>query len=114
MNDLASQIEAFLRESRTWVKAAEICLRFGVKKRALRGLNGAPGLCGGFAVSNTRRGYKHLDFATEAEAMHAYRQRRQHGIGELVSARRMIRRWRERVRATTRPMQRDGQLLLVA
>jgi hypothetical protein len=115
MITLASQIEAFLLERQAWVPVREICGRFGVNERCLRALDGRPPICSEFALSNSKRGFKHIAFATRDEAMHAYRSRRKHGIGELKSARNMLRRWESLIPASkSNPpaMTRDGQTLL--
>ena|SRR5205085_12490293 len=114
MNEVAARIEDFLLTRRGWVKAEEICHLFAVKKRALRKLDDKPGLVGDFAISNSKRGYKHIAAASDAEFLHSYRAMRKHAIGEMVHAR-ALRRRRERLLRNTKtppPMTRDGQALL--
>ena len=114
MINLASQIEAFLLESQTWVPVRQICERFGINQRSMRALDDKPPLCAGFSISNSKRGLKHIAFATREEALHAYRARRKHGIGECISARLMLKSWEREVSRlkSPPPMTRDGQTLL--
>ena len=114
MITLAAQIEAFLLDRQTWVPVRQICQRFGIDGRALRAIDGKPPLCADFAISNSKRGFKHLAFADREEALHAYRARRKHGIGECVSARQMLKSWEREVTRlkSPPPMTRDGQTLL--
>ena len=116
MTELEAQIESYLFTERRWVKAEEICARFGLAdKRALRAVGKKRGICSKFAISNTRRGLRHIVFATETEVYHAYRQRRKHAVGEMVNARDMLRTWKQTrsLRPSNPPMEKTGQYILV-
>ncbi len=84
MSTVQQSIEAYLLEHGGWVKAEEICSRFDVSERVLRGLNGVPGICSRFAISNTAKGYKHVENATTTEWLRFKHGMRRHGISELV------------------------------
>lgn len=93
MNELAARIEAFLRARGCWVSAAELCGKFEITKRDLRGRDGEPGLCASFVVSGNR-GFKHIAAASKDEEERSYRRARRNGINQLVMARRRRRAWR--------------------
>jgi hypothetical protein len=97
MNALAQQIEKHLLETRGWVTAWELQSKFGIGQRALRALDGKPGLCSEFAISGNK-GFKHVQYATDAEFTRADQRVRKHAIGELISAR-LRRRYRKRLLA---------------
>ena len=108
----ASQVEAFLLAERRWVSSAEICERFGIKKRALRQIDGQPGLCSEFAVSGDK-GYRHIAFATDTEFERWQRRLRTHAIGELVRVRNARRKRKSLLAPKPVPaMTREGQVLL--
>ena len=112
MSDVARQIEAFLLEHRGGVNAAVLCERFGVKERALRGLNGEPGLIGVWAVRGDK-GFRHVQHATMEERDRCCQRLRKHGLGEWVLARDIRRRWNNvRKPKAVPPMTREGQTLL--
>jgi len=100
MSPLAEQIERYLLENRGWVSAWELQLKFAIGQRALRALNGKPGLCSEFAISGNK-GFKHVQYATDAEFTRADQRVRKHAIGELIGAR-LRRRYRNRL-LTERP-----------
>ena len=113
----AAQIEAYLLENRHWIPAPEICARFGVHERALRGLGDRPGLCSAFAISGDK-GLKHVRYATDAEFDHFSNRLRQHGIAELVRVRNLRRLRRSFTTSISRPPvvfeKSTGQALLLA
>jgi len=94
---LSSDIEQFLLANHRWVKSEELCDRFGIRPRELRALGDRPGLCSEFAISGDK-GFKHVRHATAEEFNRAYRRARQHGIAELIGARRR-RNYRNRLLA---------------
>lgn len=64
-------LEKFLQERHRWVSSAEICEHFRLSDdRPFRRINGRPGLMADFAISGNR-GFKHVDFATDAAAASA-------------------------------------------
>lgn len=89
MTDLAEQIEAYLREQRGWVKAADLVRRFNLRdERHLRAIGDKPGLCSAFAISGNK-GFRHIEFCSDGE-WHRFSERiRQHGIAELVRVKRL-------------------------
>ena len=97
MNELAQQIEKHLLETHGWVTAWELQSKFGIGERALRALDGKPGLCSEFAISGNK-GFKHVQYATDAEFDRSYKRARKHGIAELIGAR-LRKRYRERLLA---------------
>jgi hypothetical protein len=96
----AKKIEQFLLENRRWVKADELCARFGIRERQLRAYDGRPGQCSEFAISGDK-GFKHVQHASEEEFQRSDQRSRRHAIGEFVSAR-LRRRYRQRL-LTDRP-----------
>lgn len=111
---LAHEIEPFLLQADGWVPSEVICERFGVADpRALRGIDGKPGLMGDWAISGDQ-GYKHIKNATTGEWVRYQRRVARHAISQL-------RRWRRQrklrqsvlVKRSTAPIERDtGQRLL--
>ena len=101
MSPLAQQIEKHLLEARGWVTTAELEMKFGIRDRALRTLNGKPGLCSEFAISGNK-GFKHVQYATDAEFERSYQRARKHAIAELVGAR-LRKLYRERLVAVKPP-----------
>lgn len=101
MNEVAQQIEAFLVSQHRWVKSDELCQRFGIRERALRAIDGKPGLCSEFAISGDK-GFKHVKHATDDEFRRADQRSRKHAIGEFVSAR-LRRRYRQRLLSVRPP-----------
>lgn len=95
MNPLAQQIEKYLLEKRGWVTTSELELKFGVRDRQLRSIHGQPGLCSEFAISGNK-GFKHVQYASDAEFTRADQRVRKHAIGELIGAR-LRRRYRQRL-----------------
>lgn len=92
---LQSQIEAHLLERRGWVTGAELQKEFGISDRALRALDGKPGLCSEFAISGNK-GFKHVKYASDDEFTRADKRVRKHAIGELIGAR-LRKRYRQRL-----------------
>ena len=96
MSDLAHQIELYLLRHGGWVTGRDLSLVFGVNERELRRDGDRSGLCSEFAISHSRRGFKHVRNATEAEFSESYRRSRKHAISEMVGARKR-KRYRERL-----------------
>ena len=98
-----------------WVKARELCERFGVRERELRALDDQPGLCSQIAISGNK-GFKHISLATADEWERHYGRERKHAIMALVTLRQKRRLRQVLTRRIQRPpveFERDtGQLLL--
>ena len=92
---LAARIERYLLATRGWVTAAELQQQFGISERALRALDGKPGLCSEFAISGNK-GFKHVKYASDDEFTRADKRVRKHAIGELIGAR-LRKRYRQRL-----------------
>lgn len=84
--NLQDQIEAYLLAMGDWCPARQICDRFDLRERALRGLDGSPGLCTLIAISGNK-GYKHVTLATTSEWLEHYNRERKHNIMALVNLR---------------------------
>lgn len=84
----AAEIDEYLLGAGGWVPAAEICARFQVNERALRGLGERPGLCSAFAISGDK-GFKHIRHATPGEWERFSSRLKQHAISELVRIKRL-------------------------
>ena len=84
---LQKAIAAYLLRAGGWVSAATLAAVFGVDKRKFRQANGKPGLCTECAISNSKKGYRHILCATDDEFLHHYRDKRKHAIGEMVRVR---------------------------
>lgn len=95
MTPLAKQIEKHLLEAKGWVPAWQLMQTFGIGERGLRAIDGKPGLCSEFAISGNK-GFKHVQYASDAEFTRADRRVRKHAIGELIGAR-LRRRYRNRL-----------------
>jgi hypothetical protein len=102
MSDTAYQVELYLLRVGDWVTGRDLSLVFGVSERELRRDGSRPGLCSEFAISHSRRGFKHVKCATTEEFEESYRRSRKHGISELVGARKR-KRYRERLLTTPPP-----------
>jgi hypothetical protein len=113
MNNRAAQIEAFLMERHGWVSSKELCARFEINARALRAIDGKPGLCSEFAIYGDK-GYRHVGTATEKEFDRFEGRMHLHAIGELVRRIKLRRLRRELLSQKKGPpaMTRDGQTLL--
>lgn len=101
--NLAGDIEQYLLDRRAWVHEDEICERFGISARRIRGLGDRPNLCHGFAISIPGQGYKHISLATPREVIHA-----KHAVWRHILPRfRALRAWdrarRNVYRQTSRP-----------
>ena len=83
MTDLRTDIERYMLAVGTWVPAAVLCEKFGIKERRLRSINNSPGLVSDFTISDTTLGYRHIATATTAEWLHFKHAMRRHGINEL-------------------------------
>ncbi len=63
-----AQIEAWLLAQSGWVSAADLCAACGIDdERKLRYLGNVPGLISEFAISHSRKGYRHVRNATTME-----------------------------------------------
>jgi hypothetical protein len=113
MNPLAHEIEPYLLLAKGWVPSAVICERFGIADgRALRGLNGQPGLMGDWAISGNE-GYKHIHNATTGEWLRYQYRIVHHAISELRRWRRQRKLRREVLaKRAAAPMERDTRQLV--
>ncbi len=115
MNDLVPFIDAYLLSRGGWVKARELCERFGVNERQLRANDDQPGLCSRIAISGNR-GFKHIAVATAVEWDEHYGRERKHNIMALVNLRAKRRLRISMTRKLRRPtiiVERDtGQMLM--
>lgn len=84
MTDLSAQIEKYLLETRDWVSTPELCVRFGITERQLRGIDDQPGLVSHFAISRGQGGFKHASLASRTEYLRWKHSLRKHAIKELV------------------------------
>jgi hypothetical protein len=111
---LAEQVEAFLRARGCWVSAAELCQKFGLAKRDLRGRDGKPGLCGDHVVSGNR-GYLHISFVGQDAEKRAYRRGRRNAIAQMVRLRARHRAWLSYQAPQQQPAaeRASGQLILL-
>lgn len=106
---LPHDIEAYLLEHRGWVPAHELCQKFGIRQRKLRGLYGSPGLCSEFAISSDK-GYRHVKYATDTEWERFAARMREHATGELKRRRRLqLKRAALLKPNVAPPTQKDGQ-----
>lgn len=101
-SNTAQQIETYLFDRRTWVPVKEICDEFCIRQRALRGLDGRPGLCSEYAISSDA-GLKHVAHATTQEWLRFKHRLRRHGINELVRVSKLDRRRSTITRKATKP-----------
>lgn len=62
----AIEVEAYLRQQKTWVSGAMICAVFGVQERHLRAIENEAGICTDFAISG-KRGFRHVLTCTQEE-----------------------------------------------
>lgn len=112
---LSEQIEAYLLERRDWVPASELCTRFDLRERALRGLDDVPGLCTLFAISGNK-GYKHVALATPEEWRHHFARERKHSIIALMNLRKKRQRREQVIKQLKRPelliQKTTGQVLM--
>lgn len=108
--DLQARIESYLLSVGGWVKAREIATRFQIGERALRAVDGVPGLCSAYAISLPSKGLKHVSHATPDEWRHCRHQLRRHAIGELRRVR-MLSNRRRHVLQNGREVD-SGQLVL--
>lgn len=100
MSDVAHQIELHLLRAGGWVPGSTLALLFDVSERELRRDGNRPGLCSGFAISHTRRGFRHVKNATAEEFEEADRRVRKHARSEFYGAQQ---RKRYRARLLTEP-----------
>ena len=100
--DVKKRIEAYLLADQGWVPCRKIKALFDVHERALRGIDGRPGLCSDFAVSSDK-GLKHVTLASRTEWLRFKHRLRRHGINELVRVRRLDRRRHAATRSLLHP-----------
>lgn len=90
-SDLRKRIERYLLAHGGWVSAKDICARFGVEERSLRGFDGESGLLSEFAISG-QAGYRHVERATTEEWKRFKHRIRRHAINEFRRVRTLDRR----------------------
>jgi len=90
--DLSIRIEVWLLTQTRWVTADELCQRFEVNERALRGHNEIPGLVTEFTVSGDR-GYLHVRYASKNQLDRFAARLRANGIGQLKRVKRIRAAW---------------------
>lgn len=100
MSEVAHQIEIYLLRAGGWVAGRDLSLVFGVNERALRRDGAQPGLCSEFAISHSRKGFKHVKNATAEEFAEADERVRKHARSEFYGAQK---RKRYRARLLTEP-----------
>ena len=101
-SDLQTRIEQYLLDRREWVHEDEICVRFGIRPRRLRGIGDKPNLCHDFALSIPGQGYKHIACATEADFIHA----KHHLWRHILPRFRTLRAWQQARHRVTKETQR--------
>lgn len=69
----------YLKSQKRWVAARELCERFNMDQRSLRGIDSPLRTC---AISSDE-GYKHVDVATDEEFKHWCMRIRSHARAEL-------------------------------
>jgi hypothetical protein len=100
---LIRDIEAYLLARNDWVPTAEICARFNLPDdRALRQVDGTPGLCSDYAISGNL-GLKHIHLASTTDWLKFKHRLRRHGIGELARISKLDRRRQAVIRSVKRP-----------
>jgi hypothetical protein len=84
MSELPAQIERFLLDRGTWVRAREIVDRFGLPDdRCLRARGRKPGLLAGFAFSHPAHGIIHHRHLNQRDFLRLDNALGRHGISEL-------------------------------
>jgi hypothetical protein len=79
-----TQIENWLLAQPGWVKGRDLCEALGIlNDRHLRDDGDVPGLVSEFAISHTRKGYRHYLKATTEEWLRFKHSRRRHGFREF-------------------------------
>lgn len=84
-NDIKEALESFLLRQPGWTSSSEICFKFGVKERALRGEDG---LLAGCTISSDE-GYKHVARANDTDFKHWRNRIRDHAVSELMRIKRL-------------------------
>jgi hypothetical protein len=102
--ELKEAIEQYLLTApgEGWVKSAELCERFAIVERQLRGMGDKPGLCSEFAISGDK-GFKHVQTASKSEYRRFKHRMRKHAISELVRTRNLDRLRNAQTRTIKRP-----------
>lgn len=105
MTSLEQRIEQYLMEAPGdgWVKSDLLCARFDINERQLRKVGNDPGLCTGFAISISAKGYKHVQRATPSEYRQFKHGMRRHAINELRRVATLDKRRHQVTVATKRP-----------
>jgi hypothetical protein len=113
--DLATQIDLWLRTQPRWISGAEICERFQVKERRLRSTNGKPGLLSINCVSSSTQGFKHIRFAGPDEFEECDREDRKHNISRYLTLRARRNAWKNECTGKRPQFQElhTGQLVFV-
>lgn len=85
-----AQIERWLITRDNWVSAADLCAEFQIAdERQLRCVGEVPGLISDFAISHSKRGYRHVRNATTAEWFLFKFSLLRHAISEIRRVRRL-------------------------
>jgi hypothetical protein len=115
MTDLAPQIEAWLLAQPGWVSASDLCARFGIAdERLLRCIGTVPGLVSEFAISHTRKGYRHVRKASTLEWLAFKFTLMRHSISQIRRIRRLAQVRHNVFLPTMPPSEKDsGQYLLI-
>ena len=82
--DLSKQIERLLWTRKDWVPSSEICATFGLPDdRVLRQDGALPGLCTTFAISHSKKGLRHVRFATTTEWLKFKKRLVKHSVAQF-------------------------------
>jgi len=85
-----AQIERWMLTQETWVSAAVLCGEFQIAdERQLRCIGEVPGLISDFAISHSKKGYRHVKKATTAEWLMFKFSLLRHAISEMRRVRRL-------------------------
>jgi hypothetical protein len=85
----APEIERYLLAQDRWVSSADLCARFDIDERELRCIGHEPGLISAYAISHTRKGYRHVRNATTIEWLAFKFAILRHAISEIRRVRRL-------------------------
>jgi hypothetical protein len=113
MTDLAPQIAEWLLAQPGWVSATDLCARFGIDDdRQLRCIGEVPGLISEFAISHTRKGFRHVKKASTLEWLVFKFSLMRHAISVIRRVKRLARVRHNVFLPTTPPTEKDsGQTL---
>lgn len=115
MINLAPQIEAWLFAQQGWVSSSDLCARFGIEDdRILRSIGDVPGLVSDFAISHTRKGFRHVRHATTLEWLAFKFSLMRHAISVIRRVKRLASKRHNVFLPTVPPSEKDsGQYLLL-